>query len=140
MRRRRQRQISNAFGNVVFTNGGVFGGTFTRAPATTCTTSDICASPLTYFLVSPVAQTLTISAMLDNAGAVYLDGTLVTAYPSANPITVTVNVPQGPFALSFMACSNDGPSLQLAVYDAFLTNANYKLSVDYDRTFHRNGK
>ena len=42
------------------------------------------------------------------------------------------------FALSFLACSNDGPSIALDVFNAFITE--HELTIDEDRTYHRNGQ
>lgn len=133
---------SNGFGSIVFTNGGKLGLDFTNNFTSTCSTANMCAAPVTFFLKSPVAQTLSISAWLDDNGALYLNGAQVGVFTTGNsssPTTLSVNVPQGPFSLSFLACSVNGPSFVLSIYDAFLSNPTYNLSVDYDRTFHRKG-
>jgi hypothetical protein len=128
---------SQAFGDILFTNGGQFGVDLSLSGATSSCPSNICASPVTFFLKSPVDQTISIHAYVDNAGAVYLNGASQTT-GSGNIIssfTVTANMP---FAVSFLACSTDGPSIALTVNDQFITK--YNLQVDYDSTFHRNGK
>ena len=127
---------SEAFGPVLFTGGGQFGVDLSITGATSaCTT--VCSNPVTFFLKSTVDQTITIHAFVDNIGGVYVNGTSQTM-GSGNIIssfTVTANMP---FSVSFLACSTDGPSTTLTVNDAFITK--YNLSVDYDATFHRNGK
>jgi hypothetical protein len=123
----------------VFTNAGSISINASMSGPGACPNAMLlCAQPLTFFLKSPKAQTITLHLYLDNAGAVYVDG-----MPFATGVTsikaVDVNVPQGPFALSLLSCSTDGPSNGFTSYDQFLTNATYGLTVDYDRTFHRNG-
>ncbi len=54
--------------------------------------------------------------------------------------TPSIQIPSGPFVLSFLACSTNGPSIGFEIFDQFITNPAYGLTVDYDRTFHRNGK
>jgi hypothetical protein len=49
-----------------------------------------------------------------------------------------VNVPAGPFALSLVACSSDNFSTGFYLSNQWITT--YNLSIDIDRTFHRNGK
>jgi hypothetical protein len=129
---------SSAFGNVVFTNGGVFSLDLSPV-AVTCPTGNLCAAPVTFFLRSPRVQTIIVTNYVDDAGAVYVDGNLVASNLGANNRT-SVNVPAGDFALSFLACSTNGASLWMNVQDPFLTSADYGLTVDYDRVFHRNGR
>jgi hypothetical protein len=132
---------SSAFGSVFFTNGGAIDINL-GPPPETCTSSstpmDMCAPPLTFFLKSPVAQSITVTAWLDNDGAIYVDGVAKLSNLSGNLVN-SIPIPAGPFALSFLACSNNGPSLVLTINDAFITNPAYALTVDFDRTFHRNG-
>lgn len=129
------RATSNAFGGVVFTNAGALGIALNPMGTGTCMT--VCTGPLTFFLKSPAAQVITLHTFLDNAGAIYVDGAAVaTGLGTDN--TTAVSVPAGKFALSFLACSTDGPSLSLMILDGFLANPAYGLTIDYDRTFHRN--
>jgi hypothetical protein len=148
--------FSHAFGSVLFTNGGALSLNF-DFPSSTAPSSDggpsgpkespvcnpwppaICAAPVTFFLKSPRAQTITIRNYLDNRGAIYVDGARkVGNLGTFN--TSAISVPAGPFALSFMACSNDGLNIAFVIYDEFLTSADLGLTVDYDRTFHRNNR
>ena len=131
--------MSNAFGDVVFTSGGAIGiDASMNGPASACAGGTICAAPLTYFLKSPVDQSLTIHAYVDNTGAAYVNGTLLSNGVNGT-VTASFNVTANtPFSVSFMTCSNDGPSMAFTVNDAFITK--YNLQVDYDATFHRNGK
>jgi hypothetical protein len=128
---------SSAFGSVVFTSGGAL-SLNVSSPAP-CPTPNLCSSPVTFFLRSPKAQTLVIKTFLDDAGAIYVDGSSVASNLGAQTNSTSINVPAGPFALSFLACSNNGPSNWLSIYDAFLTSADYGLAVDFDRVFHRGG-
>jgi hypothetical protein len=140
--------FSYAFGTLLFTSGGAV--SLNLDPATTnpgpptgpCPSSEVCAEPLTFFLTSPRAQTITLHTYLDNLGSIYVNGTLAVGNIGGNspPSTSNIAVPAGPFSLSIMACSNDGPTIAFVIYDAFLTNPAYGLTVDYDATFHRNGK
>jgi hypothetical protein len=54
--------------------------------------------------------------------------------------TSSITVPSGAFSLTFVSCSTDGPSIGFTIHDAFLNNPAFGLTVDYDRTFHRNGR
>jgi hypothetical protein len=130
---------SNAFGDIVFTSGGAVSLIESwDESASACTGMTVCAAPLTYYLKSPVDQTITVHAYLDNTGAVYVNGTQQAMTTTGN-ITLSYNATANTaFSLSFMSCSNDGPSLAFTVNDAFITK--YSLQVDYDTTFHRNGK
>jgi hypothetical protein len=138
---------SNAFGGVIFTNGGILAinqslGVLTTSstqPSSICPTGAMCASPVTFFLKSPTAQTLVIKNFVDDVGSIYVDGAAVASGLGSTQNTTSISVPAGSFALSFLACSSNGPTLWVDVYDSFLTNPAYGLTVDYDRTFHRNG-
>ena len=107
---------------------------------TACPTNDVCAEPVTFFLVSPTAQTITVNNALDNVGSIYVNGAPVLTGLGGFPNRSAIPVPAGAFALSFLACSTDGPTIAFVIYDTFLTNTAYGLTVDYDRTFHRSGK
>ena len=132
---------SDGFGNIIFTNAGAvsvnlsLGATAPECPAPSLT---VCAGPLTFYLKSPVDQTITIHGFVDNTGAVYVNG--AQRATSANgPISLSYNaVANASFSVSFIGCSSDGPSIGFAVLDTFITT--YGLLVDYDATFHRNGK
>jgi hypothetical protein len=131
---------SDAFGHLLFTNAGSFtinmsfGATSAECAAGTTV---ICASPVTFFLKSPVDQSITIHAYVDNAGALYVNGTQTATGAGVLALSYTA-MANMPFSISVMSCSNDGPSMALAIYDQFITK--YGLQVDYDATFHRNGK
>jgi hypothetical protein len=131
--------LTHAFGDIVYTSGGAVGLDLSmNAGASACTNGNVCAAPVTYFLKSAVDQTLTIHAFVDNTGAAYVNGTLLSNGVNG-VVTASFNVTANtPFSVSFMSCSNDGPSLAFTVNDAFITK--YNLQVDYDATFHRNGK
>jgi hypothetical protein len=130
---------SNAFGDIIFTNGGQVGIDLSLTAAASACPTNVCASPLTFFLKSPTDQTITIHNYVDNAGAVYVNGAQQAITPNSAMFSVSFNVTAAtPFSVSFLACSNDGPSIALTVNDAFITK--YNLQVDYDTTFHRNGK
>jgi len=130
--------FSDAFGDVMFTSGGSFSVNLSLGSTVPeCPTNSVCAGPVTFFLKSPVDQTITIHGYVDNAGAVYVNGTQRAT--AAGAITLSYNATANtPFSVSFVGCSNDGPSIALVVYDTFITT--YNLLVDYDATFHRNGK
>jgi len=130
---------SAAFGDVVFTSGGAVGMDLSLSTVTaTCPTMNYCAAPLTFFLKSPVDQTLTIHAYVDDDGAAYVNGSMLTAGVAGNVIAAFNVTANTPFSVSFMSCSNNGPSMGFTINDAFITK--YNLQVDYDATFHRNGK
>jgi hypothetical protein len=130
---------SNAFGDIVFTSGGAFGFDLSLATATNaCPTMEVCSSPITFFLKSPVAQTITVSAYVDDTGAAYVNGMRQALGVSGNVTVSYTAMANMPFTLSFMSCSSNGPSTAITVNDQFITK--YNLQVDYDATFHRNGK
>jgi hypothetical protein len=99
---------------------------------------------VTFFLSNPgAAKSIAIPVYLDDGPSlVYVDGNLganrFAAVLSAGASPANVQVPSGPFALSFIACSNNGPSIGMQVPAKFIT-AN-GLTVDLDRTYHRNGQ
>jgi hypothetical protein len=126
---------SHAYGPILQTRSGAF--TIGLDGMGCSTGPNVCGAPVTFFLVSPMAQTLSLQVYTDNAGAVYLNGLPSVTVPNGGG-TVSVAVPQGSFALSFLACSNDGPSLALDVFNQFITEHN--LTIDEDRTYHRNGQ
>ena len=138
---------SDSFGKVIFTNGGAVAADLS-SPATACT-NNVCSGPVTFFLkapASPATQSFTVHTFLDNGGAIYLNGVPVAgvapgspASPlGGNPNTTTISVQGGAaFAVSFVACSTDGPSIAFNIIDQFITANGF--TVDYDRTFHRGG-
>ena len=105
------------------------------------TCASVCYGPLTFFLNSPTNQDLVLQGGLDNGPSpIYVNGSEVVANAEPNMASAgqVVSVPKGPFSLSFVACSSDGPSIEFVVTTPFITK--YGLTVDFDRTFHRNGK
>jgi hypothetical protein len=140
---------SDAFGKVIYTNGGAIAINLSMIASSSCTTNNVCAGPVTFFLkapASPATQSFTVHTFLDNGGAVYLNGVPVAGVAPGNPATplggnpnttmISVQANQA-FALSFIACSTDGPSIAFDIIDQFITANSF--TVDYDRTFHRNG-
>lgn len=137
---------SHAFGDIIFTNGGIFAinRDIDVVPPELCNASPnpptpnrLCSTPITFFLESPKAQTIMLTPHLDNAGAIYINGAITASTPTGPN---NVSIPAGRFALTFLSCSTDGGTLSTGVFDAFLANQAYGLTVDYDRTFHRNGR
>lgn len=139
---------SAAFGRIMTTSEGAFWQNFTMTSLPTNCGSTLapnyCYGPITFFLRNPNAsKTIMLNGVFDNGpGFVYVDGnTGANRFLSpalANFASVNVTVPTGSFALSVIGCSNDGPSIALAITNKFIT-AN-GLSIDYVRTFHRAGK
>jgi hypothetical protein len=138
---------SAAFDRIITTSEGAFAQDFTvPSLSTNCGTApNYCYGPITFFLINPnAAKTITINGVFDDGPSyIYVDGnTGVNKFLSpALVITTTstnVTIPTGPFALSVIACSNNGPSIGWYLLNKFIT-AN-GLSVDYARTFHRAGK
>jgi hypothetical protein len=131
---------SAAYGSVVYTKEGVFAQTVTHI-TNACT--NMCYGTLTYFLRNPgAAKAISINAYLDNGPSyAYVDGNTGPNGFRSTALSGTqdafVNIPTGPFSLSFIVCSTDGPSLFLSINENFIVNEN--LEVDFDRTFHRNG-
>lgn len=141
-----------SFGQILFTNEGDFSqlhySPFTIG--TSCSDANsICTGPFTYFLKNPgLARSIAIHAQLDNGDSfLYVNGNDSAGGQFAfrsSPVAgntktaVQISIPAGDFALSIIGCSSDGPTNIVAVTDKFIT-AN-GLKVDYDRTFHRNGK
>jgi hypothetical protein len=135
--------FSHAFGSVLFTNGGAI-SLNQDFPNNPCGSGqDVCAAPLTFFLNSPKAQTLVVANAVDDAGAIYVDGLPVAKGLGGFPNTTSIPVPAGAFALSLMACSTGGASpatLAFVIYDKFVADPAFGLTIDFDRTFHRNGR
>jgi hypothetical protein len=120
------------FGNVVYTDRGAvnLGGGLTFA----ATCMNICYGPITYFLDSPMAQKISVDVYLDDKdGGIYLNGALLRKLDMRQ--RVDIDVPQGNFSLSFVACSNNGPSINFFIANPFM--AEFDLSPDFDRTFNR---
>jgi hypothetical protein len=130
----------DAYGNIIFTKGGAVSMNLSLNAATSnCTGMTVCSSPLTYFLISPTAQTISVNAYLDDSGAIYVNGAKFLTSAGQAMITLSYTAAANtPFSISFMGCSNNGPSIGFTVNDSFITK--YNLQVDYDTTFHRNGK
>ena len=139
------------YGQLVFTRGGAVSLALGAPFESTCPTTSnadptssqqLCFAPLTFFLKSTVAQTLELRLFLDDIGAVYVDGAKKQSVnDKEGGKTFQIDVPQGPFALSLLSCSNNGASGAVMSYDPFLTDK-YKetLQIDWDRVLHRNGK
>lgn len=136
-----------SFGRILTTSEGSFGQNFTTAalPFNCGSGPNYCWGPITFFLINPnAAKTIMLNGYFDNGPSfVYIDGNIGPNkfLSSALVLTTTsanVTIPTGPFALSLIGCSNDGPSLGLEIQNKFITNNG--LQVDYDRTFHRLGK
>lgn len=103
----------------------------------------MCYGPLTYFLRNPgAAKAISIGGYYDDGPSyAYVDGnTGPNGFRSAALVadqTAFVNIPTGPFALSFIICSDNGRTIAYRIAENFIVNKG--LQVDYDRTFHRNG-
>jgi hypothetical protein len=135
-----QAGIANAaFGRVVFTRGGAFDmsqGTMASPPPFTTPCANLCFGPVTFFLISPVAQVIDLGGSMDDGPSpIYINGAVAVADATAN---MSVPIPQGAFSISFEACSNNGPTIAMWINTPFITQ--YGLEVDFDSTFHRNGK
>lgn len=127
-----QRGGEDRFGSVVYSDRGLINLGGILSFNTTCST--ICYGPVTFFLESPMAQTINVDVYLDDKdGAVYLNGALVKKSDMRQQ--VAVNVPEGPFSLSFVACSNNGPSVNLYTLNPFI--AEFDLTPDFARTYNR---
>ncbi|HYV49116.1 MAG TPA: hypothetical protein VFA20_29855 [Myxococcaceae bacterium] len=124
------------FGEVIFSNQGIFNLSQASGPgASTC--ANVCVGPLTFFLNSPSAQTIVLQGYMDNGPSkIYVDGAVQQTVSTT--FNQGVNVPAGAFALSLVSCSSDGFSTGLYLTNTWITT--YNLSIDIDRTFHRNGK
>jgi hypothetical protein len=81
-----------------------------------------------------------VTSYLDSVGSIYVEDRMVVGNHAPTPTASTIPVPRGAFALSFMACSTDGETIALIIYDKVLNDPAFGLTVDYDRTFHRDGK
>jgi hypothetical protein len=126
--------VPAVFGPMIWTSEGSIPSGIDQTPASACT--NMCA-PIHFHLISATARTITVNTYLDDDGAVYLDGTRV-AVTGGNTVNANINVPAGPFALTFLSCSNNGPSLITFINNRFITLFN--LQVNYDKVFHRNGQ
>jgi len=124
------------YGEIIYTTHGAFNLSQSGGPGfTSC--SNVCAGPLTFFLVSPSAQTIVLKGYMDNGPSkIYVDGTVQATV--ALTFNQGIDVPAGPFALSLVACSNDGFTTGFILTNQWI--AAYNLAIDIDRTFHRNGK
>jgi hypothetical protein len=95
-----------------------------------------------YYCTAP--NTFDVAAALDNGPSfIFIDGNTgpnasIVGSQSGGTFT-TVAIPAGKFALSVIACSNDGPSLGVSVSTPFISATNSNLTIDYARTFHYNG-
>lgn len=134
---------SAAYGTIIQTAEGMFAGGHYNQPANVACQA-ICYGPISYFLKNPGApKVIPIMVYLDDGPSfIYVDGNkgpnaFRSAPISLGPVAVNVSVPSGSFALSVIGCSNNGTSIGFYVQNKFIT-AN-GLSVDHDRTYHRNG-
>lgn len=125
------------YGEIIYTSRGAFNLTQSGAPGYTACTN-FCVGPLTFFLNSPSAQTIVLQGYFDDGPSqIYLNGA-ITATVGGASFNQGINVPAGNFALSFVACSNNGPSTSFLLTNQWITT--YNLSINLDRTFHRNGQ
>jgi hypothetical protein len=137
---------SDAFGSILLTDAGAFsvGVGHSYQPACPATDPIICAAPATYFLIAAEDRAISLNGWMDDVGAAYLDGKRLGEPPTTvrGATSITFNVTKGQkFALSLLSCSNNGPSLAMAMYDRFLDPASGNgLSVDYERAFHLKAK
>jgi len=123
------------YGEIIYTTRGAFNLTQSGPGFMGCT--NVCVGPVTFFLVSPSAQTVVLQGYVDDGPSkIYVDGTVAATV--AGTINQGVNVPSGPFALSLVACSSNGFSVGFSFTNQWITT--YNLSIDIDRTFHRNGQ
>ena len=138
--------VTAAFGRIMTTSEGVFTQNFTvpSFPTNCDSAPNYCYGPITFFLINPnAAKTITLDGYFDNGPSYfYVDGNAGAnkfLSPALTDTTsVNVTIPTGPFALSLIGCSTDGPSMFLLISSKFITSN--ALSIDYDRTFHRTGK
>jgi len=138
--------FSAAFGRIMTTSEGAFAQAFAEPslPTNCGSAPNYCYGPITFFLINPnAARTITLNGFFDDGPSyIYVDGnTGANKFLSPalfNTTSTNVTIPTGPFALSMIACSNNGPTVGLYIPNQFIT-AN-GLSIEYDRTFHRAGK
>jgi len=129
-------QNSALYGELIYTSQGRFNLSQSGGLGVTVC-SNVCAGPLTFFLNSPSAQTIVLQGYFDSGPSrIYVNGT--GAATVSGIFNQGVNVPAGPFALSLVACSDDGLSIGFYLTNQWITT--YGLSIDIDRTFHRNGQ
>jgi hypothetical protein len=142
-------KLSAAFGRLMTTSEGAFAQNFTMlslpSPPTSCgSAAGYCHGPITFFLLNPgAAKPITLNVNADNGPSyIYVDGNTgankFLSLPLSFVTSANVTIPTGPFALSMIVCSSDGPSIDVIVSNKFITGNG--LTVDYDRTFHRAGK
>jgi hypothetical protein len=125
------------YGEIIYTTRGAFNLTQDSTPGYTAC-ANFCVGPLTFFLSSPSAQTIVLQGYFDDGPSqIYLNGAIAATVGGAN-FNQGVNVPAGNFALSFVACSNNGASTGFWLTNHWITT--YNLSINLDRTFHRNGQ
>jgi hypothetical protein len=129
---------SATYGEVIYTTQGIFNLSQRGPSFMGC--SNPCAGPLTFFLNSPRAQTIVLQGYFDDGPSkIYVDGAVQATV--AETFNQGVDVPEGPFALSLVACSaGDSTEVTIGMYLSNRFIPTYNLSVDVDRTFHRNGK
>jgi hypothetical protein len=124
------------YGELIYTSGGQFNLTQAGGPGV-ATCSNPCVGPITFFLNSSTAQTIVIQGYFDDGPSkIYVDGAVQATV--ALTVNQGVNVPAGAFALSMVSCSNGGFTIGFSVTNTWITT--YNLTLDIDRTFHRNGK
>lgn len=139
---------NGAFGHVTFTKGGAFNlsqGSSTQPNTPLGGTegcANLCYGPVTFFLNNPgAAQSILLQGWMDDGPSpIYVNGAVAVPNATSNMLGSgqQVSIPAGPFSLSFEACSSNGDSLAFFVTTQWITQ--YGLTVNYDQTFHRNGK
>jgi hypothetical protein len=133
-----------SFGQVVYTQNGAFnlsqgnGGPLSIKAG--CTS--ICYGPVTFFVnnPSPTTTNLIIQGWMDDGPSpIYVDGVVAVANATTNMQSTgqVVPLPSGAHSISFVACSGNDSSLAFFVSTQFISQ--YNLTIDYDKTFHRNG-
>ena len=136
--------VSAAYGRLLNTFEGMWSQGMNEPWGLNCPatgTEAWCWGPVTFFLNNPgAAKSISIPVLLDDGPSfIYVDGNLgankFISAPIAGMTNASVNIPSGPFALSVIACSNNGPSINFQIQGKFITANN--LTLDYERTFHK---
>ncbi len=134
-------EANGAFGKTIYTRAGSFDlSQGSMAAWSVC--ANVCEGPVTFFLNNPgAATTIVLQGFADNGPSpIYVNGTKLVTDATANLSGTgqAVPIPAGPFSISFVGCSSDGATLGFWISTKFITQ--FGLTVDFDSTFHRNGK